>query len=472
MQSMTVGRQLTVLVAAFAAAMPAGVFGLSYVVYRNSAIVERLTAGGNRRTETLFALVGAVGKVQSTAQQLVREKDPDAIEKLIQQRQSLTREALERIRDVGAGGGEVASAFEALGQANEKCTQALLHGETAMAQQLLIAESSPAFERLLTAIRTFQETSDGREEAARAEAKARSTRLQTVILVLVGMAVAGLVGFGVLVARRITASLRQTVHELGAASEHTASASGRVASASQAQAQGASRQAASLEEISAASEQINSMAAQNGQNSESAAQLMARSKPRFAEANLALERMVAVIGEIHSASHGVSKIMKVVDEIAFQTNILALNAAVEAARAGEAGAGFSVVADEVRNLAQRCAQAAQETAALMEQSISKSSDGKAKVGQAAEVMRAITDDAAKMAALIDQVNLGSQEQARGTAEIARSILEMERATQQSAASAQQSASTATELAAQSHTLRDIVGRLTALVGTSDLPDRP
>lgn len=137
-----------------------------------------------------------------------------------------------------------------------------------------------------------------------------------------------------------------------------------------------------------------------------------------------------------ASSDKVPKIFKVIDEIAFQTSIPALNAAVEAARAGEAGMGFAVVADEVRNLAQRCAQAAKDTAALIEESITKSHDGHAKVEQVAIDLRAITAESSKNRTLVKEVSVGSDEQTRGIEQIARALTQMEQVTQRSAANAE------------------------------------
>jgi methyl-accepting chemotaxis protein len=170
------------------------------------------------------------------------------------------------------------------------------------------------------------------------------------------------------------------------------------------------------------------------------------------------------MGEINAQSGKIANIIRTIDEIAFQTNILALNAAVEAARAGEAGMGFAVVADEVRNLAQRCAQAAKDTANLIEESVTKSNDGKTKVDNVAAAISALTQESGKIRTLIGEVNLGSQEQARGTEQVAKAIQQMEAVTQNTAASAEESASAAEELTAQSAAVRDVVNHLIAMVG--------
>ncbi|HXM45578.1 MAG TPA: methyl-accepting chemotaxis protein [Bryobacteraceae bacterium] len=206
------------------------------------------------------------------------------------------------------------------------------------------------------------------------------------------------------------------------------------------------------------------MTRRNAGSSKVAAENMLVASQRIEDANRHLRLMTTSMNEINASSDRISKIIKVIDEIAFQTNILALNAAVEAARAGEAGMGFAVVADEVCNLAQRCAQAARDTAGLIEDSIAKSNDGKSKLDLVVAAIGSITESAAKVKNPVEEVSSGSIEQARGIQQVAQAIVQMEKVTQSTAASAEQGASASEQLSAQSEAVRGIVGRLTGLVG--------
>lgn len=327
-----------------------------------------------------------------------------------------------------------------------------------------IAEKvAPTSDRVQSAGDDLLKQSKGFLATSGKESAATASRARWIGFALIGLCIAaGALVFFVI--GQINRALRQAVAELAEGAEQTASAASQVSSSSQWLAQGSSEQAASLEETSASTEEINSMARKNTENSRNATDLVTQSQQKFAQTNQSLEQTVVAMGEINAQSGKISKIIKVIDEIAFQTNILALNAAVEAARAGEAGMGFAVVADEVRNLAQRCAQAAKDTTSLIEESITKSNDGKTKVDQVATAIRAITEESARIKTLVDEVNLSSQEQARGIEQIGKAITQMEQVTQKTAANAEESAAAAEELTAQSETLKDVVERLTAMVG--------
>ena len=307
-----------------------------------------------------------------------------------------------------------------------------------------------------------QETGLGRVEQA-TEAYVASVRW-IVGLLLVLSCSAGLVL--ILRIRHINGTLRSAVLELAEVSVQIASAASQVAASSQSLAQGASEQSATIEETSSASTEINSMARRTTENSHASAQMVVRSQEGFEKANQSLAEMLSAMDGINSSSQKISKIIKVIDEIAFQTNILALNAAVEAARAGEAGMGFAVVADEVRNLAQRCAQAAKDTADLIEESIQRSHGGRVKVDQVAVAIRAITAESSKIKVLVDEINLGSVEQSSGIEQISRAITQMEQVTQSSAANAEQSAAAAEQLNAQAEHMKDVVEALRTMVDSS------
>lgn len=294
-----------------------------------------------------------------------------------------------------------------------------------------------------------------------------SSTLAAVVAVCISLAVNGAIFY--VVNSSVTNSLSEVASQIAQGANQVFSAATQITTSSQMLAEGTSEQAASLEETSASTEEINSMARRNSENSRSAATLVKQSDEKFTDTNHSLKDMVLAMGEINASSDKIAKIIKVIDEIAFQTNILALNAAVEAARAGEAGMGFAVVADEVRNLAQRSAQAARDTAILIEESISKSNGGKVKVDQVARAIQMITEQSTQVKTLVDEVQLGSEEQSRGIEQIGKAIAQMEQVTQRSAASAEESASAAQQLSAQSAALKDIVTQMNHLIGLETSP---
>jgi methyl-accepting chemotaxis protein/methyl-accepting chemotaxis protein-1 (serine sensor receptor) len=276
--------------------------------------------------------------------------------------------------------------------------------------------------------------------------------------------------FVVWTARQMTGTLLETLSELRTGSAKLGVASTEIASNSQVLSEGASQQAASLEEISASIEEMTAMARRNGENSAEAAAMMTETSTQVMESNHVLQEMVASMDAIKLSSEKVAKIIKTIDEIAFQTNILALNAAVEAARAGEAGMGFAVVADEVRSLAQRSAEAAKGTAVLIEEAIASSNQGAQKLDQVAVVIRAITESASKVRNLVEEVSEASKQQTQGIDQVSKSVTQVSTVTQRAAASAEEGAASGQQLGGQSAAFEQMIIRLEALVhsGTADL----
>lgn len=345
----------------------------------------------------------------------------------------------------------------------EQVAAASMSGDTKRAADIDAQHNSALYDALEASAQDLVEIEKQlmRQASEDGASAASHARWMAWTLVFAGLAIAPLT---VLLILRTSRQLRGVASHLAEGAEQITSAASQVASSSQTLAQGASEQASSLEETSSSSEEITSMTRKNAENSQAAAAVMGEVDQRVAEGNRTLEQMIQSMQEITGSSDKISKIIKVIDEIAFQTNILALNAAVEAARAGEAGMGFAVVADEVRSLAQRSAQAAKDTASLIEESITKSNEGSQRLEHVAKVIHAITESAAKVKTLVDEVNLGSQEQARGIEHISKAIAEMDRVTQANAASAEQSASASEEMSAQAASLQNIARELRQLVG--------
>ncbi len=284
-------------------------------------------------------------------------------------------------------------------------------------------------------------------------------------ILLAGLLTTIVVGAGIAyyMTRSIAGPIKAVATALSAGADQTAAAASQVSSSSQSLAEGSSEQAASLEETSASLEEISGMTKRNAENATQAKDLAGQTRAAADTGAADMEEMKRAMDAIKGSSDDISKIIKTIDEIAFQTNILALNAAVEAARAGEAGMGFAVVAEEVRNLAQRSAQSAKETAGKIEDSVKKSDHGVQICGKVAQSLSEIVGKARQVDTLVAEIAQASKEQTQGIEQVNTAVSQMDKITQSNAAGAEESAAAAEELSAQAVVLQESVVDLLALV---------
>ena len=272
-----------------------------------------------------------------------------------------------------------------------------------------------------------------------------------------------MVAAGYLLSRSLVKPMLNSISSIDQGVNEVSTSAEEVAASSQQLAEGASEQAASIEETSSSLEEMSSMTKQNADNARQADQLMAGTKESVTRSALIMDKLTTSMAEITRASEETSKIIKTIDEIAFQTNLLALNAAVEAARAGEAGAGFAVVADEVRNLAMRAAEAAKNTADLIEGTVKKIKDGSELVGTTEKEFREVALNVERSSGLVGEISAASLEQAQGIEQINKAVGEMDKVVQQNAATAEESASAAGAMNAQANQMKERVEDLVKLI---------
>ncbi len=344
-------------------------------------------------------------------------------------------------------------------------------GDKAKANALVAGPLHESYEAHRAAIDKTVESANA--DATRTEQFAASVEHDANIafMTLGGVLVSTLVVVAILIGRQLSVAkkLGRLAASLGETSESVTAASTQVAAGSQSLAQGASEQAASLEETSSSLEEISSMTKKNADTAHETSILSANAKAASDKVNVAMAKMSTAIACIEKSAAETAKIIKTIDEIAFQTNLLALNAAVEAARAGEAGKGFAVVAEEVRNLAMRSAEAAKNTAGLIEGSVQNAKNGVLIADEVARSLSDITLASGKVNLLVAEIAAASQEQSQGIHLVNQAIQQMDKVTQGNAASAEESAASAEELNGQSRQLRDIVDGLVQLVQGGTTP---
>ena len=337
---------------------------------------------------------------------------------------------------------------------------------TAALEDCLINELDPAYIATINAVQADLDYNVQLGATAASNGKSNAATAVLFISIAIGLAVVITLVIIWQVSSSVNKALGEITANLDRGALQTAAAARQVSMASNQLSSGSSEQASSVEETSTSLEEMSSMIRSTAENAQKAKSLATEARAEAQSGTHTMEEMMAAMTAIDTSSAEVAKIVKNIDEIAFQTNILALNAAVEAARAGEAGAGFAVVADEVRSLAQRSAAAAKETAEKIEAAIANSRSGSQCSIRVGESLKQIAEKVAATDALVADIATAATEQAQGIQQVNTAMGQMDKVTQSNASSAEESASAAEELDAQAETMKDLVGQLRTLVGGS------
>ncbi|MDR3460470.1 MAG: methyl-accepting chemotaxis protein [Verrucomicrobiae bacterium] len=495
MNRWTIGRRIVlgfaILTLIVAGVGVLGFMGLSNTITQAHSITQQTKDHGRFLAESInlarSAQLDFKKQVQEWKDTLLRGNDPELFKKYSDQfgqREAAVDQDLAALQKLFAGAGVdtrlVDQSLQAHQQLGAQYREALKTYDATNPASCFIVDklvkgidrpATDAIDAIVVQVQQFEaDTTKATEEQFRRQ----TARIQIFVLAGLFSGVVFAVGFGWILIRSLTRQLFNLAENLGATSREVASAAGQVSSTSQSLAEGSSEQAASIEETSASLEELSNMTLRNAENSQKANELSKQTRVAADKGAQDMQAMSAAMQAIKVSSDDIAKIIKTIDEIAFQTNILALNAAVEAARAGEAGMGFAVVADEVRNLAQRSAQAAKETAAKIEGAISKTAQGVAFSEKVTQALNDIVTKARQVDELAAEVAGASREQTQGITQINTAVGQMDKVTQSNAAGSEESAAAAQELNAQAELMKQSVVELMQLVGghTGVAPAKP
>jgi methyl-accepting chemotaxis protein len=347
------------------------------------------------------------------------------------------------------------------GSVNTMASQRALKGETG--QDLIVDYKGSAVLSAFAPLKVGDATWSLIAEIQEAEAFSAIKSMKWFMGAVAAIGIAAIILIALIATRALARPINHVIQGLKESADQIASGSRQVSSSSQSLAESASKQAASIEETSSSLVEMASTTKQNADHAGEADALSIETKASTETCSSKMQEMTAAIGQVHEASQETQRIVKTIDEIAFQTNLLALNAAVEAARAGEAGAGFAVVAEEVRNLAMRAAEAARNTTSQIEGINKRITQAMDMVFKSLEEFGNVTENTSKVSQLVSEISSASNEQAQGIERLNQAVGEMDQVTQQMAANAQESASASEEMSAMAEQVKGMVYELVSFV---------